>query len=135
MGGEARVGPRRPAQVSCIYTRGSRVSLRGGTLGAPWCTWTPDPPWCTVPGAWCTSSPDPAWRVVQKATSTPWYSSSPDTPWCKVAGCGAPYHQMHSLSSQQVKVWKEQPWQRLQLEHMRPLAHRPYLHRGYCTIL
>ena len=45
-----------------------------------------------------------------------------------VCWCGAPYHQIHSLSSQQVKVWKEQPWHLLQLEHMSPLAHRPYLH-------
>jgi len=36
-------------------------------------------------------------------------------------------HQMHSLSSQQINVWKEQPWHRLQFEHISPLAHRPYL--------
>merc|ERR1719284_2276073 len=38
-----------------------------------------------------------------------------------------PHHQMHSLSSQQMNVWNEQPWHRLQLEHISPLAHRPYL--------
>merc|ERR1711981_967824 len=40
---------------------------------------------------------------------------------------GAFFHQIHSLSSQQINVWKEQPWHRLQFEHISPLAHRPYL--------
>ena len=34
---------------------------------------------------------------------------------------------MQFLSSQQMKVLKEQPWHLLQLEHMRPSAHVPYL--------
>ena len=36
-------------------------------------------------------------------------------------------YQIHSLSSQHVKVLKEHPWQRLQFEHIRPSAHFPYL--------
>ena len=39
----------------------------------------------------------------------------------------AKLHQMQFLSSQQMKVLKEQPWHLLQLEHMRPSAHVPYL--------
>jgi len=40
-------------------------------------------------------------------------------------GCLRNY-QMHSLSSQQINVWKEHPWHRLQFEHIRPSAHLPY---------
>ena len=36
-------------------------------------------------------------------------------------------HQMQFLSSQHMKVLKEQPWHRLQLEHIRPSAQLPYL--------
>jgi len=37
------------------------------------------------------------------------------------------FYQMQFLSSQQIKVRKEQPWHLLQFEHMRPSAHVPYL--------
>jgi len=45
----------------------------------------------------------------------------------EVVGRVGDFHQIHSLSSQQINVWKEHPWHRLQLEHISPLAHRPYL--------
>ena len=41
---------------------------------------------------------------------------------------------MQFLSSQQMKDRKEQPWHRLQLEHIRPSAHVPYLATGQHTI-
>ena len=43
------------------------------------------------------------------------------------SGCLPPGYQMQFLSSQQMNVLKEQPWHRLQLEHIRPSAHVPYL--------
>ena len=36
-------------------------------------------------------------------------------------------YQIQSWSSQHMKVVKEHPWHRLQLEHIRPSAHIPYL--------
>ena len=36
-------------------------------------------------------------------------------------------HQIQFLSSQQMKEVKEHPWHRLQLEHINPSAHDPYL--------
>ena len=40
-------------------------------------------------------------------------------------------HQIQFLSSQQMKEVKEQPWHRLQLEHISPSAQEPYL----CNII
>ena len=43
-------------------------------------------------------------------------------------------HQIQFLSSQHMKVLKEQPWHRLQLEHISPSAQVPYLNCQIITI-
>ena len=43
-------------------------------------------------------------------------------------------HQIQFLSSQHMKVLKEQPWHRLQLEHISPSAQVPYLNCQIVTI-